>query len=129
MASPKQRTGLLVLALAWAAGWLLRSEVRDLEELPPVGGLDDPPEPPPAPEIPAFNDRSWIVPPDGVRSEADLWIYWTAGKGKAKWATSPQPLTALYEQLLKHFTPERARFTALSWAARAYVSVIRGTPT
>jgi phage portal protein BeeE len=28
------------------AGWLLRSEVRELEDRPPIAGIDDRPEPP-----------------------------------------------------------------------------------
>lgn len=54
-------------------------------------------------------------PEEGARSEADLWIYWTAGKGRAKWTRKREPLRALYDQLLKHFTPDRARATALAW--------------
>lgn len=50
-----------------------------------------------------------------LRDEADLFLYWTVGKGRAKWTGKAKPLRALYDQLVKHMTPEKARTAALSW--------------
>lgn len=47
------------------AGFLLKSEARGLEDLPPVAGIDDPPPAPPAPEPPPITDPE---PPGGDES-------------------------------------------------------------
>jgi HK97 family phage portal protein len=49
------------------------------------------------------------------RDESDLFLYWVVGKGRARWATKPEPLRALYDLLVVHMDPEQARATALSW--------------
>jgi len=45
--------------------------------------------------------------PDG----ANLKQYWTAGAGRARWST----WTELYQHLLKHLSPSRAKRTASQW--------------
>lgn len=50
-----------------------------------------------------------------LRDESDLFLYWVVGRGKAKWATSPEPLRALFDELVKHMDPKQARATALAW--------------
>ncbi|MGL5909412.1 MAG: phage portal protein, partial [Phycicoccus sp.] len=111
---PDTKTRYEAHQLGIAAGWLLRSEVRELEDLPPVQGIDDPPEPP-ASDV--EDDTAFDEGPPAARSEADLWIYWTAGEGKARWATSPTPLRALYDQLARFLPAQRAAATALAWFA------------
>jgi hypothetical protein len=49
------------------------------------------------------------------RDESDLFVYWCAGKGRAKWVGAAKPLEALYGQLVKHMDPKQARATALAW--------------
>lgn len=102
------------------AGFLLDDEARAIEGRRPLTpaqreqiAASRPKPPAPAGQPPADDDGE----PGGeaARSEADLWLYWTVGKGKAKWATKPKPLLALYERLLKYFTPGRAAATALAW--------------
>jgi hypothetical protein len=58
-----------------------------------------------------------IAPPAEHRSEADLWIYWTVGKGRDRWATKAEPLRALYDLLVAKsgMSAARARATALAW--------------
>lgn len=48
----------------------------------------------------------------GARDE--LKRYWL-GEGLSKWATSAHPWTALYEHLVKHMAPGRAKRTASQW--------------
>ena len=104
-------------ALAYGK-WLTDDEIRALEGRAPltpeqreqIAALA------PAPAPAAFAEDA----PDteeGVRSEVDLWEYWTIGRGKAKWATDPKPLEALFKRLLKHFPRDRAAQTALAWFA------------
>jgi HK97 family phage portal protein len=119
-----------------SAGWLLRSEVRRLENLPPVEGIDAEPlpskaeknlawtdpkggdsVPPPGAPIRAVADRiPELEPVDGQRSISQLqltphgrqlWNYWT-GEGKARWAGSPKPYTTLTAELAKEGVPAHA---------------------
>ncbi len=55
------------------------------------------------------------LPAPENRSETDLWLYWTAGKGRAKWTTAAKPLLALHAELAKHMPPLKAHTAALSW--------------
>ena len=44
-----------------------------------------------------------------------LKIYWTKGEGLKRWAASPHPWTALYNELKKHMSNERAKRVASKW--------------
>lgn len=41
--------------------------------------------------------------------------YWTKGAGLAKWKGKPHPWTALFRQLSRHLSPDRAKRTASKW--------------
>ncbi|GAB2677651.1 hypothetical protein [Thalassiella azotivora] len=41
--------------------------------------------------------------------------YWKVGPGAAKWIPKPHPWTALYNQLVKHVGPARAKRIASQW--------------
>lgn len=41
--------------------------------------------------------------------------WWTKGPGLQRWASSPHPWTALYTQLRKHMSDNRAKRTASQW--------------
>lgn len=41
--------------------------------------------------------------------------YWLSKEGLAKWAASPHPWTALYNQLRKHMNNEMAKRVASQW--------------
>lgn len=83
------------------AGFLTVDEVRALENRPPL------PRPVPRPVEPTEEV--------GERDESDLWLYWVTGPGLAKWSAGDEPLTALYEQLVKHMPRAQAAASALSW--------------
>lgn len=116
-----------------SAGWLLRSEVRQMERLPVVEGIDAQPLPSKAEKGLMWTDpkAGESVPPPGepVRAVADripeltaadsqravsqlqltpqgrqLWNYWT-GEGKARWAGAPKPYTMLTTELAKEDVP------------------------
>jgi HK97 family phage portal protein len=98
------------------AGFLLRSEARVIEDLPPVDGIDDAPEPLPAPDhaAPAAPADPAAQAP-AARSVMDLKKYWILGEGRAKWVNEPEPLRALFKHLTKYLPEDRAEWTALSW--------------
>jgi len=86
------------------SGFLLKSEVREREDLPPVEGIDDPPEPPPAPEEPETETQQRA---SQLEAESpSLWRYWTHGEGLARWAKSAHPYTKLVSELRKEGIPE-----------------------
>jgi HK97 family phage portal protein len=138
-----------------SAGWLRRSEVRALENLPPVDGIDDLPLPSKAEKNLAWTDPKGgeSVPPPGepIRAVADripelpelgegqraisqlqltphgrnLWNYWT-GEGKARWAGSPKPYTTLTVELAKEGVPAHE---IPGLAAEIFHSVFHMTPS
>ncbi|GAA2855341.1 hypothetical protein GCM10010472_10780 [Pseudonocardia halophobica] len=102
------------------AGFLLPSEARGLEDLPPVDGIDEKAlqsaedDEDPTPEDAA----QWAAELGEDRSAADvnaLERYWKHGEGLAKWAGKAHPWTALYRQLVKHVGPTRAKRIASQW--------------
>jgi HK97 family phage portal protein len=108
------------------AGFITADEVRGIEDRPPLTDAQRkqaaadkaPPAPPPGADQGPPKDKAKTDGPPAARSEADLWIYWTAGAGRAKWALSAEPLRALYDQLASKIPdPALARRTALAWFA------------
>lgn len=102
-------------AIAIRNRFLAPSEARALENRPPMtpAQLAEP--------YPGASAGDETGGPPAARSqyrdESDLFLYWTVGKGRAKWTGSAEPLRALYDQLVKHMDPVQARATALSWFA------------
>lgn len=96
---------------ALEARWLTVDEVRALEDLPPLPAAQAPAQDAPRPPL---ADRAGG---DAVhtRDESDLFIYWTVGAGRARWTTAAEPLAALYGQLGKYMTEQKAAATALAW--------------
>ena len=47
--------------------------------------------------------------------DGELKRYWTKGAGLAKWVGSPHPWTALYNHLVKHMPPEKAKRVTSAW--------------
>jgi HK97 family phage portal protein len=114
------------------AGWLLRSEVRKMERLPVVAGIDDQPlpkkaevavekgdpealsvaqVPPPGAPVKAIADRLPELPGQRAVSHLQLteqgrqlWNYWT-GEGKALWAAAEHPYDTLRAELAKERVP------------------------
>lgn len=93
-------------SIAIDKGFLTDDEVRDMERRPPL----------------TASQRATMQPVEPVqaddpatRSVRDLLKYWVRGEGLVKWTASPQPLTALYENLVKYLPPDRAKWTALAW--------------
>jgi HK97 family phage portal protein len=104
------------------AGWLLRSEARKWERLPPVPGIDDQPlpkraevavekgdpealavaqvPPPGVPELPPVASQRAVSRLQETPNGRKLWAYWT-GEGKARWAASPTPYRTLRVELAK----------------------------
>lgn len=120
------RADTLTRYQAWniglTAGFLTPNEVRQRENLPPVTGGDDlRPAPVPAGQDPDAElpdtgpteigegeaEQGRAADPDG----SNLKEYWTKGAGRARWNT----WTELYEHLLKHLPPGRAKRTASQW--------------
>lgn len=116
--------------IAIRSKFLAPSEVRGIEDRRPFTPeqLDEFPES--APATPPPTDPPDAPPavgaddPDGEdgersehRDEADLFLYWVSGKGRAKWTGKAEPLRALYDQLVEHMPREQARRTALAWFA------------
>lgn len=66
--------------------------------------------------------------PEAVAAAAgdgdSLHDYWTKGAGLAKWRGKPHPWTALFKQLRKHLTAEKAKRTASAW----FLEVMGHTP-
>jgi HK97 family phage portal protein len=111
-----------------SAGWLRRSEVRRLENLPPVAGIDDEPLPAKAEKNLMWTDpkAGEAVPPpgapiqataqrvpelDGVRAASrlplsengrHLWNWLTSAPGMAHYLTAEHPWMTLRDFLLEH---------------------------
>lgn len=102
-------------AIALDKGFLTLDEVRELERRPPLTPAQrEAARPLAPPAAPAGQDPA-VGAEEGTRSERDLLKYWVRGPGLAKWASSPQPLLALYNHLKKYLPPDRAKWTALAW--------------
>lgn len=118
---------------AIGAGWMRRSEVRTMERLPPVAGIDDEPLPYKAEKALLQTDpKSGVsVPPPGQPVQAlasrvpelgdenqravsrlqlsengrHLWNYYTSAEGLATYIGKQHPWTALRDFLLEHNVP------------------------
>lgn len=138
------------------AGWLLRSEVRRMERLPKVEGIDDQPlpkkaeiavekgdpealsvaqVPPPGAPVRAIADRvPELAPADGERAVPQLQLtpqgrqLWNywTGEGKVRWAGSPKPYTMLTAELAKEGVPAHE---IPGLAAEIFHAVFHQTPS